>query len=195
MKDYAIPTEDGRSLRGRILNLALELGALQYGEFTLSSGQSSNYYFDGRLLTLYPEGAGLVTRALLPLINACGAEAVGGPTIGADPMVGALVYASQLEGIPLRGFLVRGEIKAHGTRRMVEGPLKEGSRVAVLDDTCSTGGSLLHAISAAEALNCHVVKVLTVLDRAMGGGEHLRNRGYDFTALLGIGVEGTVRVL
>ena len=78
---------------------------------------------------------------------------------------------------------------------MVEGPLREGSRVAILDDTCSTGGSLLHAISAVEALNCQVVKVLSLLDRAMGGGEDLKRRGYDFTALLGIGSEGTVTVL
>jgi orotate phosphoribosyltransferase len=195
MNDNARTPENERILRGRILELALELGALQYGEFILSSGQSSNYYFDGRLLTLYSEGAGLVTQALLPLIQASGAEAVGGPTIGADPMVGALVHASHLEGMPLCGFLVRSEVKAHGTRRIVEGPLKEGSRVAILDDTCSTGGSLLHAIAAAEAMDCQVVKVLSLLDRAMGGGDGLRTRGYDFTALLGIGSEGTVTVL
>ena len=189
------PEAERPEVRERILKLALELGALQYGEFTLSSGQTASYYFDGRLLTLHPEGAYLVSRALLPLVQASGAQAVGGPTMGADPMVGALIHASHLAGTPLRGFLVRGEVKEHGTRRLVEGPLEAGSRVAIMDDTCSTGGNLFHAIAAAEAQGCRVVKVLAVLDRAQGGGDLLRSRGYDFTPLLIAGPGGDVEVL
>ena len=178
----------------RILALAQELGALQYGSFTLSSGQESGYYFDGRLLTLHPEGAHLVSQAILPLVLESGAVAVGGPTLGADPIIGALVYASQVQGRPLRGFLVRGAAKDHGTGRLIEGPLEPGSPVAVLDDVCSTGGSLFHAIAAAEGHGCRVVKVLAILDRRQGGGEELRGRGYDFTPLLTAGPDGSVGV-
>jgi orotate phosphoribosyltransferase len=181
-------------LRRRILELARELGALRVGEFTLASGQRSSYYFDGRVLTLHPEGAYLVSQALLPLVLASGAQAVGGPTLGADPIVSALVYASYARGTPLRGFLVRGEVKGHGTERLIEGPLEPGSRVAVLDDVCSTGGSLFHAIAAAEGEGCPVVKVLAVLDRRQGGSQRLQTAGYDFTALLVADPEGTVAV-
>ena len=191
--DARTPVDD-LAVRRRILELALGLGALQYGEFILTSGQTSSYYFDGRLLTLHPEGSYLVSRALLPLVQASGAQAVGGPTVGADPMVGALIHASHLAGTPLRGFLVRGEAKEHGTRRLVEGPLEAGSRVAIVDDSCSTGTSLFHAIAAAEAQGCQVVKVLAVLDRAMGGGELLRSRGYDFAPLLVTGSGGAGEV-
>ena len=133
-----------------ILKLAQELGALTFGSYTLSSGQESSYYFDGRLLTLHPEGAHLVSQALLPLVLESGARTVGGPTLGADPMVGALVHASHGSAGPLRGFLVRSQAKDHGTGQLIEGHLEAGSRVAVLDDACSTGGSLFHAIAAAE---------------------------------------------
>lgn len=181
-----------RELRQRILELAQELGALRFGEFTLSSGQKSGYYFDGRLLTLHPEGAYLVCQALLPLIRASGAQAVGGPTLGADPMVSALVYASRGEGLLLRGFLVRGQTKDHGAGRLIEGPLEPGSRVVILDDVCSTGGSLFHAIAAAEGQGCRVVKVLAVLDRRQGGSDQLRAQGYDFASLLVADARGSV---
>jgi orotate phosphoribosyltransferase len=181
-------------LGGRILALAQELGALQYGSFTLSSGQTSGYYFDGRLLTLHPEGADLVCQAFLPLILESGAVAVGGPTLGADPIIGALVYASHGQGRPLRGFLVRGAAKDHGAGRLLEGPLERCSPVAVLDDVCSTGGSLFHAIAAAEDYGCRVMKVLTILDRRQGGGDELRARGYDFSPLLVADADGSVVV-
>jgi orotate phosphoribosyltransferase len=182
-----------RVLRQRILELAQELGALRFGEFTLSSGEKSGYYFDGRLLTLHPEGAYLVCQALLPLVRASGAQAVGGPTLGADPMVSALVYASRGSASGgLRGFLVRGQAKDHGAGRLIEGPLEPGSRVAILDDVCSTGGSLFHAIAAAEGLGCRVVKVLAVLDRRQGGSDRLRARGYDFASLLLADARGSV---
>ena len=181
-------------VRRRILELAQELGALQFGEFTLSSGQKSGYYFDGRLLTLHPEGAYLVSSAFLPLVLASSAQAVGGPTLGADPIVGSLVSASHAEGTPVRGFLVRSETKDHGAQRLIEGPLEAGCRVAILDDVCSTGGSLFHAIAAAEGQGCRVVKVLAILDRLQGGSQRLRDGGYDFAALLAAGPDGSVAV-
>ena len=178
----------------RLLELALEKGALTYGEYKLTSGKKSSYYFDGRLLSLEPEGAHLIAQALLPLLHQAGVTAVGGPTLGADPIVAAVALASHLEGDPIPAFIVRKETKTHGTVQLVEGPLAPGSRVAIIDDTCTTGGSLLHAIAAAEDSGCSVVKVLALLDRCEGGGEELRKRGYDFSALMVATPEGTIQV-
>ena len=107
----------------RLLALALERGAIRYGDFTLSSGRRSAYYFDGRLLSLDPEGAWLLGNALLPLLAEAGAAAIGGPTLGADPIVAATVMASWQAGRPLPGFIVRKEAKEHGTGQLIEGPL------------------------------------------------------------------------
>ena len=175
-------------IANQLLRLALERGALRYGDFTLTSGRKSPYYFDGRLLSLDPEGAYLVGQVLLPLVRASGAQAIGGPTLGADPIVTAVALASHLDQGPDRGgipaFIVRKEAKAHGTGQAIEGPLQPGSRVAIVDDTCTTGGSLLQAIEAAEAAGCTVVKALALLDRQEGGGAELARRGYDFTPIL-----------
>ena len=180
--------------RERILELAGERGAIIYGDFELTSGARSSYYFDGRLLSLDPEGARLIGQEMLAEVRACGAAAIGGPTLGADPIVASVVLTSYLEGTPVRGFLVRGEPKGHGTGKLIEGPLESGSDVCVVDDTCSTGGSLFKAITAAEAAGCRVVRVAAVLDRHQGGGDELRRRGYPFVALLEATPEGTVRV-
>ena len=177
-----------------VLDTSLGLGALQYGAFTLSSGQRSSFYFDGRLLTLSPKGAMLVAEALLPLVRESGADAIGGPTLGADPMVTAVAMLSHQDGgraIP--AFIVRKESKEHGTGKLIEGPLPPKAKVAIVDDTCSTGGSLVHAIEAAEVAGCTVVLVATVLDRNQGGSEKLRRDGYAFRALLEANAEGTIR--
>ena len=181
----------------RLLQLALDMGALQYGDFTLTSGKKSSYYFDGRRLSLHPEGAYLASQALLPLVRAAGAEAIGGPTLGADPIVAAVSMASHLEsgGTPVPAFIVRKEAKEHGMGNAVEGHLTEGNKVAVVDDTCTTGGSLFQAIEAAEASGCTVVKVLAILDRREGGSDELRRRGYDFAALLAANSSGEIVVV
>ena len=167
-----------------VLDLAMKKGALTFGEFRLSAGGTSSYYFDGRLITLDPEGAYYVAKAMIPALRACRADAVAGPTMGADPIVASVAVVSYLEGHPIAGLIVRKEAKEHGGRRAVEGPLVEGSRVAVVDDTCSTGGSLFQAIDAVEASGCTVVKVMAILDRHQGGSDELRRRGYDFISLL-----------
>ena len=181
----------GDAVRG-LLQLALDRGALQYGDFTLTSGRRSNFYFDGRLLSLDPEGAYLIGQALLPLLRGAGANAVGGPTLGADPIVTAVALASRQQGDPIPAFIVRKEGKTHGTQQTIEGPLARGSRVAIVDDTCTTGGSLFQAIAAAEEAGCTVVKVVALLDRGEGGAEEIGRRGYDFSALLVATQEGNV---
>ena len=168
----------------KILEIAKKLGALAFDEFQLTAGGTSSYYFDGRLLTLDPEGAYHVSRAFLPLLKECNAEAVAGPAVAAVPIVSAIAVTSFTEGHPIPALIVRQEAKEHGTKRAIEGTLKPGARVVVVDDTCSTGGSLVHAIDAVEAAGCRVVRVICILDRHMGGSDEIRRRGYDFVALL-----------
>ena len=175
-----------------ILRLARELGALRFGEFKLSGGRASRYYFDGRLITLDPEGAYHVARAILPILRECGAEAIAGPTVGADPIVAAVAVVGHLEGLRIPGLIVRKQAKEHGAMRAIEVPVRSGARVAVVDDTCTTGASLLHAIAAVEAAGCRVVKVIAVLDRREGGSQEIRRRGYDFVALLEADDQGQV---
>ena len=177
----------------RLLALALERGAIRYGDFTLSSGRKSGYYFDGRLLSLDPEGAHLLGEALLPMLWDAEVAAIGGPTLGADPIVAAVAAASWRRGSPIPGFIVRKEAKGHGTAQLIEGPLPAGARVAVVDDTCTTGGSLFHAIGAVEAAGGAVSLVAAVLDRNEGGSQALRERGYPFAALLVAGDDGVIR--
>jgi orotate phosphoribosyltransferase len=186
--------EGSVSIGGQLLQVAVERGALKYGNFTLTSGRKSSYYFDGRLLSLDPEGADLIARALLPILRESRADAVGGLTLGADPIVAAVALASYREGRRVPGFIVRKEAKSHGTTQAIEGPLPTGCRVAIVDDTCTTGGSLLHAIAAAEAAGCTVVKVIALLDRREGGGDELRRRGYDFVALMAASPDGKIEV-
>ena len=183
-----------QEIAARLLALALERGAIRYGDFTLASGRRSSYYFDGRLLSLDPEGAYLLGRAFLPLLADAGVSAIGGPTLGADPIVAAVAMASWQQGAPLPAFIVRKEAKGHGTAQLIEGPLPPGARVAIVDDTCTTGGSLFHAIAAAEAAGCSVGLALAVLDRSEGGSDAIRQRGYPFAALLVAGADGRVGV-
>ena len=178
----------------RLLDLALERGAIRYGDFTLSSGRKSTYYFDGRLLSLDPEGAYLLGHALLPLLTDAGVGAVGGPTLGADPIVAAVATASWQQGTPIPAFIVRKEAKGYGTAQLIEGPLPpQGTSVAIVDDACTTGGSLFHAIEAAEEAGYKVGLVLAALDRNEGGSDAIRDRGYRFVSLLTAGDDGNIR--
>ena len=182
-----------RSLADEILAQAEELGALLFGEFVLASGQTSSYYFDGRLLTLSPKGGNLAAQALLPSIREAGAEAVGGPAVGAVPLVAAVTMLSGQDGdASVSGFFVRKEAKDHGAGKAIEGPLSPGARVAVVDDVCSTAGSLYMAIEAAEAAGHEVVLVACILDRGQGGADRLRADGYRFHAVLAADAEGRV---
>lgn len=188
-----MPNNLAKPIALRAIDLSKELGALLFGKFTLSSGLESTYYFDGRLLTLSPEGANLVANALLPLVRASGAEAVGGPTLGADPMVASVAMLSYMDGgEPISGFIVRKDSKEHGMGKIIEGPLPTKAKVAIVDDACSLGGSLLHATKAAEAAGCEVVLVAAILDRHQGGSKQFLEEGYNFQAILEADSEGNI---
>ena len=106
----------------------------------------------------------------------------------------ALAITSYIEDTPISAFVVRSKAKEYGTRKLIEGTLTKGSSVAIVDDTCSTGGNLLHAIEAVEAEGCSVVKVLVILDREQGGSDTLKSHGYKFTSLMKVDNDGSVRV-
>jgi len=179
----------------RLLEIAKERGALIFGNFNLSSGGTSSYYFDGRLLTLDPEGAYLTAMCLIPILRECGAEAIAGPTLGADPIVSAVAAVSHLEGTPFPALIVRKEAKSYGGRRAIEGPIREGMKVAVVDDTCTSGASLFHAIDVVESNGCEVVKALSIMDRMAGGSEECRKRGYDFQSVFEASNEGEISIV
>jgi len=163
--------------------------AVQFGEFTLASGKKSDVYVDGRLLTLSPQGAALVAELLWEKIEPLGLDAVGGMTMGADPMVGALVHLAGTKGAPLAGFLIRKEPKGHGTKRSVEGPRpdKERPRVVLVEDTTTTGGSTLKAVQRVrDEWNADVVAVFCIVDREQGAVESYEAEGLTLTPLVRI---------
>jgi orotate phosphoribosyltransferase len=173
--------------RERLIEL-LRRDALKLGTFTLASGRLSHYYIDGRKLTLSAEGAALIGAGVLGLLlEEFAVDSIGGLTLGADPIVGATLALASGAGLGrLTGFLVRKEAKGHGTGNLIEGPLEPGSRVAIVDDVATTGGSSLQAVQAVLAIGCKVVVVIAVLDRLEGAAAAFAARGLPFRALVTI---------
>src|SRR5213596_1893643 len=160
--------------------------SLRTGDFTLSSGKKSAYYLDCRTSTLDPRGALLIARLILEKIETLNirAEAIGGLTLGADPIAAAVSVVSAIEGKPLPAFIVRKEAKDHGTQRFIEGYAgNAGSRVIVVDDVCTTGNSILVAAEKAEQAGYQVVAAFCVVDREEGGTQAIAQK-YPFYALL-----------
>ena len=162
----------------RRLAVLLAQEALKKGNFTLSSGKASNYYLDGRIITLTPEGAYLTANIILKLIKDNDIDAVGGPTLGADPIVGAVAALSHMHKISLKTFIVRKAAKEHGMQRQIEGPaLKEGSRALLVDDVATTGKSLIEAKEALDKIGVIADKVIVIVDRCEGARENLALKG------------------
>jgi orotate phosphoribosyltransferase len=156
------------------------------GQFTLASGKQSNFYIDARLTTMSPEGLSIIgPLALATLRNTdWRVDAVGGLTLGADPISYAISYASAASDHPLRAFSVRKEAKAHGTGKVLEGPFREGDRVAVIEDVITTGGSALRAIEAVRNAKGFVAGVLALVDREEGGREAIERTGVSVITLV-----------
>ena len=157
--------------------------ALLRGHFKLSSGGTSDVYLDCRRATLHPEGSWLTASLLLDWLDAegIGVDCVGGPSLGADPIVGAMVALSHDRDRPLPGFLVRKEAKEHGTAQLLEGQHRPGWRALVVEDTTTTGRSLLQAVQAAEEGGLHVVATACLVDRGEKTAAMLQ--GYRFHAI------------
>ncbi len=142
----------------------------------LASGKMSSVYFDGRQVTLHPKGVSLFAKAILELVDIHSIDAVGGPSIGADPIataVSLIAYFDQKKEIPV--FLVRKEPKQHGLQKQIEGPsLKLGMKVLIVEDVITTGSSVKNAIKVVEATGAKVISVVCLLDREEGGCENLK---------------------
>ncbi|MBI2932214.1 MAG: orotate phosphoribosyltransferase [Planctomycetes bacterium] len=179
------PKLDLIAARARLLEI-VRAKAYREGRFVLSSGKVSDTYLDCRLVTLDPEGLTLFARLILQELREVEVTAVGGLTLGADPIAAGVAVASYLEGRPLRAFIVRKEAKAHGAQRTIEGELAAGERVAIVDDVMTTGGSVKQAIAEVEKAGAKVAKVLCLVDREEGGSRELIGRGYDFAAIFSI---------
>ena len=168
--------------RDRLRQMLLDR-SMRFGEFVLSSGATSNYYIDVRKTSLHPEGLKLIARLFWEQLRSDDVTAVGGLTLGADPLVAGVMWWSHEQGKPLEGFLVRKSSKDHGMRGQVEGNLAGHKRVAILDDVITSGESSLIAAEAAESYKAEVVRVLAVVDRGQGAGQIFQQRGYPFTPL------------
>ncbi|OPY47920.1 MAG: Orotate phosphoribosyltransferase [Methanosaeta sp. PtaU1.Bin016] len=166
----------------RLLELLVSK-ALEMRRVTLSSGRTSDYYMDCKRVTLSAEGAYLTAKLMLDMIGS-DVSAVGGLTLGADPIVSSIAVLSHLQGRDLAALIVRKEAKKHGTMSYVEGPaLEKGAKVAVVEDVVTSGASLLKAIERIAAAGYQPVQALTILDRQEGGSEAIRERGYVLQAL------------
>jgi orotate phosphoribosyltransferase len=175
-----------QALRDQLRQMLLNR-SMRFGEFVLSSGATSNYYIDVRKTSLHPEGLRLISQLFHELIEHEEATAIGGLTLGADPLVAGLMLYSAEKGRPLEGFLVRRTTKDHGLRGQVEGNLAGHKRVIILDDVITSGDSALVAAEAAESYKADVARILAVVDREQGASQIFQQRGYPFSSLFSIG--------
>lgn len=168
----------------RELLVLLKKEAFKKGKFVLSSGKTSDYYLDGRIITLTPEGAYLVASIILELVGSQKIDFIGGPTLGADPMVGAIAALSHIKGRPVKTFIVRKAGKEHGMQRQVEGPaLKENDTVILVDDVATSGKALLEAKQALQNLGVIAKRAIVIVDRCEGAKENLAKAGLELDSI------------
>jgi orotate phosphoribosyltransferase len=162
--------------------------ALRFGDFTLASGKKAKYYLDGKQVTLDSRGAVLVGEGLLDLLAQHGPlpKAVGGMSIGADPITAAMITVAGLRNISLAGIMVRKEPKGHGTNQYVEGPVQPGDTVAIVEDVATTGGSSMLAIERVRQFGLRVTCVAAIIDRMEGSAKTFADCGIPFFSLLTI---------
>lgn len=172
--------------REELKGILIERSILK-GDFTLASGRKSTYYINGKMTTLDARGLYLAASLLLDRLGELECDAFAGPVIGADPIIGALLALSAERGLRRGGLLIRKEAKGHGTGKLVEGDLREGMRVVVVEDVATTGGSLLRAADAVEAGGGTVVGIRVLVDREEGASENIAAAGYEFDSLFKVG--------
>ena len=152
----------------------------------LSSGAEADFYVDLRRLTLHHAGAPLVGHVMLDLVEGWDFDAVGGLTLGADPVAIAMLHAAHERGRALDAFVVRKEGKAHGLQRRIEGPDVKGRRVLAVEDTSTTGGSVLTAVEALREAGAEVVAVAVIVDRSTGAQERVEAEGLEYRSVFGL---------
>jgi orotate phosphoribosyltransferase len=165
-----------------LLAIVRRRSLLQNRDFTLSSGRSSNFFFDMKRTMFDPQAAPLIADLLFDRIKCEAVDCIGGLETGAIPIV-ALLCARSWPEKPLKGFFVRKETKGHGTDQRVDGLLDKGARVVLFEDVTTTGGSAMQAVAAARGQGCTIVKVISVVDRLEGAAENFRKAGIPFDCL------------
>ncbi|MBI4846104.1 MAG: orotate phosphoribosyltransferase [Candidatus Omnitrophica bacterium] len=146
----------------------------------LASGKISNYYFDARIGSLSSQASYLIATIILEMIKKDRINAIGGLTLGADPIIGAAVALSFKNKNPLNGFIVRKAEKKHGMKKLIEGPaLKKSTRVVIIDDVVTTGSSTIQAIEAVKKIGCKIIRVIAVIDRLEGAKENIKKYNCD----------------
>jgi len=167
-------------VKKRLAQLILEK-SYREGDFVLTSGRKSDYYFDCKPTALHPEGSFLIGSIFCDMLDSVEVQGVGGMTLGADPLVSSVTVVSWIRKRPLPGFIVRKQSKGHGTNQFLEGlaNFAPGQKVAMLEDVVTTGGTLLKACERVRDAGLDIVAVLTVLDRQEGGRENLAAAGYE----------------
>ncbi len=185
MQNLATISEDYQALKVELAKLLFEK-SYKEGDFTLASGKKSSYYFDGRQTALNPKGSWLIGNLFNHLLKDIPVlHAVGGMTLGADPLVTATSLIGFEKGKDIAAFIVRKEAKGHGTGNYIEGlgNIPKGSKVAMLEDVVTTGGSLLKACDRVKEAGLEIVAVATILDREEGGKEAIESAGYSLLSL------------
>ena len=176
--------KDTNSFKDKLLTLLAKQSYIE-GKVTLASGKESNYYIDGKQTTLDSEG-GTITSILFLRMLEENVSAVGGLSVGADPLASGVSQIGYLLGKNIDAFYVRKEPKKHGTSKWIEGPIKKGANVAILEDVVTTGGSSLKAIEKILEFGCKVEQILAIVDRDEGGKEAFKEKGIDYKFLFDI---------
>lgn len=162
--------------------------SVSFGHFTLSSGKKSSYYVDSKLTTFDAKGISLIGKQVFQIIKSKNEHisAVGGLTMGADPIAISTIIAALNENYPLKGFSMRKEAKLHGKQKLLEGNLDVTDNVVILDDVITTGNSTIKAIEAVEQYGSNIIMVIALVDRCEGGVEKINKLGYDVHAIFTI---------
>ncbi len=175
---------DGASRHPQLAQF-IRVHSLTYGDFTLSSGQTSKYYLDGKKTVLDPRGMLLVVDAIMQELDGLNLDAIGGMDMGATPITGALALRLGERGLGIPStFVVRKKVKAHGTMKKIEGPLHPPCKVAVVDDVVTSGQSIIDAIEEVQAVGCEVLMAISVVDRNAGGADRLQKMGVPYRPLV-----------
>ena len=168
----------------RLIEIAENSGAFKTGDFLLSSGKKSNVYFDGRIISLIPESLEIISNEILDKILLEKANLLAGPTLGAHPIIGGTLKKAMEKEIQLRGAIVRKAAKEHGTGKQIEGMVRATDKAIIVDDTCTTGKSILMAAKIVEKQGCTIAGIICVVDRDEGGRQNIEKQGYKFNSLL-----------
>jgi len=172
-----------QNMKEKLKNLVRAKSLLSGANFTLASGETSQYYFNMKNTTFHPEGSLLLSDLILEMLEPFNVQSIGGLEMGAVPIAAAVTSRSFQKGQPVAGFFVRKQTKGHGTKSLIEPNQPAGTKVAIIEDVTTTGASALQAVDAVEAAGCEVSVVLTLVDRQEGAKEAFARRNLSFHAL------------